>query len=271
MDNRPIGVFDSGMGGLTAVRRLAQILPAEDLIYFGDTGRVPYGGRSREIIQKYARQDVAFLRQFDLKAILIACGTVTTNALSLLEGENAIPLIGVVEPAAREAAACSQNGRIGVVGTKATVRSGAYETAIKRLRPDAALMARACPLLVPLAEEGRVSASDPIVRACVRDYFTSFAEEGVDTLVLGCTHYPLLAEAIGAFLGPKVRLIDTGDACARALAALLEDRGALHAGAHKGETSYYVSDSAEDFAAIASLFLGRDVSASAHQVEIERY
>ncbi|MDO4572292.1 MAG: glutamate racemase [Clostridia bacterium] len=270
MDNRAIGVFDSGMGGLTAMRQLRRLLPDEELIYFGDTGRVPYGGRSQAIIRRYARQDVAFLRQFDLKAILIACGTVTTNALSLLEAENDLPILGVVEPAAAEAARLSPGGRIGVVGTRATVRSGAYEAAIRRLRPDAKLLARACPLLVPLAEEGRVSKEDPIVREAVRAYFAPFAAEGVDTLVLGCTHYPLLAEAIGAFLGPGVTLIDTGAASARALAALLEARAALHAPGG-GRQSYYASDSAEEFAALAALFLGADISASVQQVEIERY
>ncbi len=271
MDDRPIGVFDSGMGGLTAVRCLARIMPAEDIVYFGDTGRVPYGGRSRETIRKYARQDVAFLRQFDLKAVLIACGTVTTNALSLLEAENTLPLIGVVEPAAKLAAAATKSGRIGVVGTKATIRSGAYETAIHKRLPTARLLAQACPLLVPLVEEGRISGNDPIVRECVRTYFLPFQEAGVDTLVLGCTHYPLLADAIGAFLGTGVRLIDTGEACAHAMSELLTEMDALHAEGHCGEQSYYASDRAEDFAEIASLFLGKDVSAAAHQVEIDGY
>lgn len=271
MDNRPIGVFDSGMGGLSALRCLKRLLPFEDIIYFGDTGRVPYGGRSRDTIQKYARQDVAFLRQFDLKAILIACGTVTTNALSLLEAENDLPLIGVVEPAADEAAACSVSGRIGVVGTKATIRSGAYEAAIRSRRADAVLFARACPLLVPLVEEGRISPEDPIVREIVRAYFAPFVEEDVDTIVLGCTHYPLLAEAIGAFLSPKVRLIDTGEACARALASLLERADALRDEALSGGQQYYVSDRAEDFAALASMFLGADDLVSINEIEIERY
>lgn len=271
MDNRPIGVFDSGMGGLSAVRCLKRLLPFEDIVYFGDTGRVPYGGRSRDIIQKYARQDVAFLRQFDLKAILIACGTVTTNALSLLEAENDLPIIGVVEPAADEAAACSQSGRIGVVGTKATIRSGAYEAAIRSRRADAALFARACPLLVPLVEEGRVLPEDPIVREVVNAYFLPFVNDNVDAIVLGCTHYPLLKEAIGAFLSHKVTLIDSGEACARALAALLARRDALNAEGHKGGQQYYVSDRAEDFAALASLFLGADILASVNEIEIERY
>jgi glutamate racemase len=271
MDNRPIGVFDSGMGGLSAVRCLKRLLPCEEIVYFGDTGRVPYGGRSRDIIQKYARQDVAFLGQFDLKAILIACGTVTTNALSLLEAENDLPIIGVVEPAADEAAACSLSGRIGVVGTKATIRSGAYEAAIRNRRADAALFVRACPLLVPLVEEGRVSPEDPIVREIVHAYFTPFVEEKVDTIVLGCTHYPLLKAAIGAFLSPAVTLIDTGEACVRSLVSLLAKREALCSGEQNGIQRYYVSDRAEDFASLASLFLGEDVSSSVNEIEIERY
>ena len=271
MDNRAIGVFDSGLGGLTAVRTIKRLLPSEDIVYFGDTGRVPYGGRSRATIRKFARQDMAFLRRFDLKAILVACGTVTTNAAPLLEEESDIPVIGVVEPAAEQAAAVSNNGRIGVVGTKAAVRSGAYETAIRNRRADAELFPRACPLLVPLVEEGRVSKDDPVVRELIRVYFEPFIANGVDTLVLGCTHYPLLMAAIGDFLGGGVALIDAGAASARALAAMLERREALNGSARPGGQRYFVSDRADDFSALASLFLEEDVSALVSEVDIERY
>ena len=155
MDSRPIGVFDSGLGGLTAVRELTALLPGEDIIYFGDTGRVPYGGRSRETIIQYARQDVAFLRSFDLKAIVIACGTVSSTAMEVLERENPIPIIGVVEPSAQAAAQASRNGVIGLIGTQATIRSGAYERRIARGAPQIQVMAAACPLFVPLVEIGR--------------------------------------------------------------------------------------------------------------------
>ena len=156
MDQRPIGVFDSGLGGLTAVHSLWRILPEEDLIYFGDTARVPYGSRSREAILKYARQDVRFLRSFDLKAILIACGTVTTTSLAALQAENDLPMVGVVEPTCRRAVLMTQNKRVGLIATAASVRSGAYEAALRRLDPEVTVFSRACPLFVPLAEAGRI-------------------------------------------------------------------------------------------------------------------
>ena len=156
MDNRPIGVFDSGMGGLTCVRQMIRLLPGEDIVYFGDTGRVPYGGRSADTIVRYARQDVAFLRSFDLKAIVIACGTVSTTALDVLKRENDLPILGVVQPAAKAAVEATKTGNIGVIGTKATIRSGEYTRALRALRPELEIYTRACPLFVPLAEEGWV-------------------------------------------------------------------------------------------------------------------
>lgn len=271
MDSRPIGVFDSGMGGLTAVRQMFDLLPGEDIVYFGDTGRVPYGGRSADTIVRYARQDVAFLRSFDLKAIVIACGTVSTTALSILRRENALPILGVVEPAAKAAAEATRNGRIGVIGTKATIRSGAYEQAILALKPDAVLSAKACPLLVPLVEEGRVQRGDAVTERVVAEYLTALKEEGVDTLVLGCTHYPLLSAVIGDFMGNGVTLIDTGEQAARAIAALLQTEDKLNTAEEEGRRRYYASDSAEDFAAMASRFLGSDITECAEHIAIEEY
>jgi glutamate racemase len=271
MDTRPIGVFDSGMGGLTAVRQMLHLLPAEDIIYFGDTGRVPYGGRSAKTIVRYARQDVAFLRSFDLKAIVIACGTVSTTALSTLQNENSIPILGVVEPAAQAAADATKSGRIGIIGTKATIRSGAYEHAIRALKRDVALSAKACPLLVPLVEEGRVGRGDLVTERVVAEYLTPMKEEGVDTLVLGCTHYPLLSDIIGEFMGKDVTLIDTGEQAARAVITLLRRENKLNASAEEGRRRYYASDSAEDFAAMASMFLGADITECAEHVAIAEY
>ncbi len=271
MDERPIGVFDSGMGGLTAVRQMFRLLPGEDIVYFGDTGRVPYGGRSAETIVRYARQDVAFLRSFDLKAIVIACGTVSTTALSVLKKENAIPILGVVEPAARAAAEATRNGRIGVIGTKATIRSGAYENAIRALKPDVVLSAKACPLLVPLVEEGRVQRGDKVTERVVAEYLTSLREESVDTLVLGCTHYPLLSDVIGDFMGKDVTLIDTGEQAARAIADLLTRQNKRSDGKSEGNRKFFASDSPEDFAAMASMFLGSDITECAEHIAIEEY
>ena len=271
LDRRPIGVFDSGLGGLTAVRELARLMPEEDLIYFGDTGRVPYGGRSKDILIKYARQDVAFLRSFDPKAIVIACGTVSATALSVLREENDIPIFGVVEPAAHAAARLTANGRVGLIGTKASIRSGAYERALEELRPGTEVTARACPLLVPLVENGRFRVGDAVAEQIAAEYLAPIKEAGVDTLILGCTHYPLLKDVVGAYMGPCASLIDVGAECAHWVARCL-DREGLRAGrCEAGRHRYFVSDSTEDFAALASIFLGEDVSAGVEQIDITQY
>ena len=270
MDPRPIGVFDSGLGGLTALRELRRLLPGEELIYFGDTGRVPYGGRSREIILRYARQDVAFLRSFDLKAVVIACGTVSANALAELTAENDLPIFGVVGPAAQAAVAATRNGRVGLVGTAASIRSGAYETEMAKLDGGVRIFAQACPLFVPLVENGRFQPGDVVVETVVREYLASLKEAEVDTLVLGCTHYPLLYEVIARFMGPEVTLIDTGATCAARAARALEEKGLL-TDREVGGCRYFVSDSTEDFARLAGIFLGGSVAGSVERVEIERY
>lgn len=268
MDNRPIGVFDSGLGGLTAVRELSRLLPGEDIIYFGDTGRVPYGSRSKDIIIKYARQDVAFLNTFDLKAIVIACGTVSSTALEVLREENSVPVLGVVDPAAQAAAQASRSGRIGLIGTETSIRSGAYERALSRLRPEAEVFPKACPLFVPLVENGRFRPGDAVAELVVAEYLTPLKQAGVDTLVMGCTHYPLLRPAIAAFFGPEVTLIDAGGACARQVAALLRSTNALSEREAGGGHRYFVSDSVDGFARLASLFLGEDVAGHVEQVDI---
>ena len=271
MDRRPIGVFDSGFGGLTAVRELARIMPEEDLIYFGDTGRVPYGGRSKDILVKYARQDVAFLRTFNPKAIVIACGTVSTTALDVLQAENDIPIFGVVEPAARASARVTRNGRVGLIGTKASIRSGAYERALDTLRPTADVTAKACPLLVSLVENGRFRPGDIVAETVVAEYLASVKAAGVDTLILGCTHYPLLREIIGAYMGPGVTLVDVGEQCARWVKRQLELDGLRNERPGAGRHRYYVSDSTEDFSALASIFLGEDVAGEVEQIDITAY
>ena len=268
LDNRPIGVFDSGLGGLTAVRELRRLLPGEDIIYFGDTGRVPYGGRSRETIIKYAREDVAFLTTFPLKAILIACGTVSANALDVLRGENDLPILGVVEPAARRAAELSRSGRIGLIGTQATIRSGVYEQFITALRPGASITARACPLFVPLVENGRFRPGDVVIETVAEEYLAPLRAEGVDTLVLGCTHYPLLREVVGKCMGPEVKLVDAGAEGAHRTGELLREQAALADPRRQGKCRYYVSDSTEGFASLASIFLGQDVNGLVEQIDI---
>lgn len=271
MDKRPIGVFDSGMGGLTAMRQLIKLLPGEDIFYFGDTGRVPYGTRSADTIIRYAKQDVAFLRGFSPKAILVACGTVSTTALSLLQAENDIPILGVVEPASSAAVSITKNGKIGIIGTEATIRTGAYETAVRRLNPQIMTESRACRLLVPMVEDGRVTERDTVTKMLIHEYLAPIKAAGVDTLIMGCTHYPLLTGLIQAEMGKNVTLIDTGLESARTLTAMLERSGMLNGRASGGARAYYASDSAADFASVASIFLGSDISGKVTRIDIERY
>ena len=271
MDHRPIGVFDSGLGGLTCVRELRRLMPRENIVYFGDTGRVPYGSRSAETIIKYARQDAAFLNTFDPKAIVIACGTVSATALEVLRQENpSIPVLGVVDPTAAAAAQASRSGKIGLLGTEATIRSGAYERSLTALRGDVQVFAKACPLFVPLVENRRCSVYDPVTRLVVQEYLDGMKREGVDTLVLGCTHYPLLRDAIADFMGSEVTLIDAGAACARRVVRLLAEADALTPGG-KGHSRYFVSDTTDGFASAAELFLGEDVTGSVEQIDITAY
>ncbi len=271
MDNRPIGVFDSGLGGLTAVRSLRQILPEEDLIYFGDTARVPYGGRARETILKYARQDVRFLRSFDLKAVLIACGTISTTSLDTLQAENDLPIVGVVEPACRRALLVTKTKKIGLIATLASVRSGAYEATLRRLDPAVEVVGKPCPLFVPLVENGRISRGDTVIETVAREYLEPLKETGIDTLILGCTHYPLLTDVIQEVVGPGITLVSAGEESAFELKRMLkatEKRADEH---HRGEAEFYVSDRVEDFEQIASVFLQEDLRHTARRIDIDQY
>lgn len=271
MDMRPIGVFDSGLGGLTAVRSLREILPEENLIYFGDTARVPYGGRARETLLKYARQDVRFLRTFDLKAILIACGTVSTTSLDALRAENDLPMVGVVEPTCRRALQVTKNGKVGVIATLASIRSGAYETALRRLDGAVEVYGRPCPLFVPLVENGRINRGDVVIETVAREYLEPLLEDGIDTLILGCTHYPLLAGIIADVCGGGVTLVSAGEESAFELKRMLKAGGLRADGRRRGETAFYVSDRPENFEDIASLFLQEDLHHAARRVDIDRY
>ncbi len=266
MDNRPIGVFDSGLGGLTTVRRLHEAMPAESIVYFGDTGRVPYGARSPETITRYARQDVAFLRSFDLKAIVIACGTVSSVALDTLSAESDIPVIGVVWPACAQALRETRNGRIGVIGTSSTIRSGSYERMLLTARPELRVFTQPCPLFVPLVENGRVQRGDVVIETVVREYLSGLKEEGIDTLILGCTHYPLLRGVIASYMGPSVKLVDSGAAAADAVRTML-----IPAGRGRGQTRYFVSDDPASFRQLAALFLSEEIAHPAELVDISSY
>lgn len=270
MDQRPVGVFDSGVGGLTAVRELRNLLPSENIIYFGDTSRVPYGGRSEEILLKYARQDVHFLRSFDIKAILVACGTVSTTCLPKLQRENDLPILGVVEPACRRAVELTKNKRVGLIATAASVRSGAYETSVAGMDPSVEVVAKACPLFVPLVENGRYKPGDVVIETVAREYLSSMQEAGVDTLILGCTHYPLLMEVIGQVMGPEVTLINAGAEAARSMRQALHSGGMLAEG-RTGDATLYASDQPSDFGTMARQFLQEELTKPVLPVDIDRY
>ena len=271
MDMRPIGVFDSGLGGLTAVHSLWKILPEENLIYFGDTARVPYGGRSKETILKYARQDVRFLRSFDLKAILIACGTVTTTSLDTLQTENDLPIVGVVEPTCRRALLVTKTKKVGMIATLASVRSGAYEATLRRLDPTVEVICKPCPLFVPLVENGRFRRGDIVIETVAREYLEPLKETGIDTLILGCTHYPLLTDIIADVMGPDVTLVSAGEESAFELKRMLKAEGLRADESRQGEPEFYVSDRPEDFERIASVFLRENMRHTARRIDIERY
>ena len=271
MDQRPIGVFDSGLGGLTAVRQLRRIMPSENIIYFGDTSRVPYGNRSRDTILKYAREDTRFLRTFGPKAIVIACGTVSSNCLETLQEESDIPITGVVEPAVHRAAALTKNRRVGMIATLASVRSGAYEAALRRLDPDVEVFCQPCPLFVPLVENGRFQTGDVVIETVAREYLAPLLEWGMDALILGCTHYPLLEEILSAVCGPGVALISAGEESAFELKRLLTARGLRAPSESRGGAEFYVSDRSEDFEGAASLFLQEDIHHMARRIDIDQY
>ncbi|MBR5113803.1 MAG: glutamate racemase [Oscillospiraceae bacterium] len=268
MDNRAIGVFDSGLGGLTAVRRLREVLPREDIVYLGDTGRVPYGGRSRETIMQYAREDFAFLMGFDIKAIVVACGTVSTVALPEMAGDYALPVVGVVEPAAKKAAGLTKNGRIGLIATRASVASGAYEREIARIAPDKEVFSQACPLFVPLVENGRVAPGDVVIETVAREYLEPLREKNIDTLILGCTHYPIIRDVIAGIMGPGVALVDTGGEAAATVASMLRAGDALADRAGEGICRCCVTDSVESFNENAGRFLGGGVISETRRVSL---
>jgi len=252
-----IGIFDSGVGGLTVQRAILEALPSADTVYLGDTARVPYGTKSAETVTQYSLRNARFLARHGIELLVVACNTASAVALPALRAELAVPVIGVVEPGARVAARASRAGRIGVIGTQGTVASGAYQAAIRRAREGAEVIARACPLFVPLAEEGWTDPEDEVVRGVVRRYLAPLAEARVDTLVLGCTHYPLLETAIGREL-PGVSLVDS----ARAVAAEIRER--LSDGEGSGAHRFFVTDAPERFLAVAGRFLGRPVESAEH-------
>ena len=264
MDQRPIGVFDSGLGGLSAVRHLRQLLPQENIVYFGDTGRVPYGTRSQETIRRYTAEDCDLLLSNDVKFIIAACGTVSSVAPDLLNNLS-VPAIGVVTPTAQAAAAATKNGKVGILGTAATVRSASFEIALHAIDPTIQVTATPCPLFVPLVESGWIQPDDPVAVPMVHRYLSAVKDAGVDTLILGCTHFPLLAPIIQQELGDAVTLIDSGRETAVLCANLLKENNQL-ANRENGIAKFYVSDQPEGFSQVAEIFLGESVKQSVEMV-----
>jgi glutamate racemase len=255
----PIGIFDSGVGGLTVFRAIERRLPNESLIYLGDTARIPYGTRSDATVERYAIEDASFIQSKGVKAIVIACNTVSAIAAERVARQSSVPVIGVLEPGARRAVEQTRSGYVGVIATEATVSSGAYEKAMIRLRRGLEIISRACPLFVPLAEEGWVN--HPATRQIAEEYLSEMRASRVDTLVLGCTHYPLLRPVIEQVMGDGVRYIDSGEAVADEVARLLEQRGLARTSSRERTEHFYVTDSTARFRRVAELFLGRPLEA----------
>lgn len=264
----PIGVFDSGVGGLTVAREIMRQLPQERIIYFGDTARVPYGSKSRETIIRYSRQIIHFLESKGVKAIVVACNTASAFALEELRPEMAMPIIGVVKPGAKVAAEQTKNGRIGIIGTEGTVGSQIYTEMIHRHNPRASVIGKACPLFVPLVEEGWLK--DPVTVEVAKRYLASFQESGIDTLILGCTHYPLLRSMIREIMGEDVNLVNPAYETAQGLRRLLEQHGLGNDGGMRKEPMYqfYVSDAAEKFKNFANSILPCEIE-EARLIHIE--
>ena len=246
---RPIGVFDSGIGGLTVVSALRELLPNETIFYLGDTARVPYGGKSAATVERYSLEITEMLLEENCKAVVVACNTASALALPRLEEMSPVPVMGVIRPGAEAAVAATTNGHIGVIGTRATIKSGAYEQAIQALDREVRVSARACPLFVPLIEEGWLESE--ITDQVVRQYLTPLVEEGIDTLVLGCTHYPLLREAIGRFLGQSITLVDSAQNCATAVTRLLDSENLRARLDAKGKLSIALTDPPDAFLDVA--------------------
>lgn len=270
-NERSIGVFDSGIGGLTVFRELMKQMPDESLVYFGDTARVPYGSKSKETVTKYSRQIIRFLKTQNVKAIVIACNTASAMALDDIEKDIDIPIIGVVKPGARAAAAATKNGKIGVIGTEATILSGVYDVYLKDINPDIKIIGKACPLFVPLVEEGLLE--DPVTREIAGRYLAGLMDSGIDTLIMGCTHYPLIKDTLAEILGKKVILVNPAFETARECREMLDRQGLLNKkkielGA--SQYKFFVSDEADKFKTIANMILPLGIL-GAKKIAIENY
>jgi len=270
-ESAPIGVFDSGVGGLTVMREIMRQIPNERIVYFGDTARVPYGSKSRETVTRYSRQIIRFLEKQNVKAIVAACNTASAYALDDLEKEMEIPMLGVVKPGAKTASDATKNGKIGVIGTEATIGSRIYSRYIKEINPGAEVLGKACPLLVPLVEEGLLN--DPVTDEITARYLSSLIDSGIDTLILGCTHYPLIRSTVRKVMGEDVTLVNPAYETARELRELLERENLLNRekpGLGTNQYQFFVSDTAEKFIRFANSIIKYGIL-SAKTINIEEY
>jgi glutamate racemase len=256
--DRPIGVFDSGIGGLTVVQELTRLLPNERIVYYGDTARVPYGTKSREAVVRFSRENTNVLLKYNVKLVVIACNTSTSWALGGLKREYAIPVIGVIEPGARAAVHRTRTGRIGVIATQSTVASGKYVETVRRYKKTARVFQKACPLFVPLVEEGWLD--HRVTEQVAQEYLAEMRKNAVDVMILGCTHYPLLKPVLSRVMGRSVGLVDSAAETAREVRGLLEARGLLRESAHPARHEFLVSDEPEHFRVVAKRFLGHDLT-----------
>lgn len=263
-DKRAIGMFDSGLGGLTVMQQLVRALPHEDVVYFGDTARLPYGGKSRETVVRYSIENAIFLIEKDVKMVVVACNTATSHALEKLQQIFGLPVIGVIEPGAQHAVDVTVNGRIAVLGTKGTIESQAYQKAILAKAPGATIFPIACPLFVPLVEEDCIG--HPAARLVVQEYLKPLRDSDIDTILLGCTHYPLLKELIREQVGQKVSIVDSASCCADRVASLIAEMQLGNIAENVGSYHYYVSDDPHKFQTLGKTFLGMPIS----QVECRR-
>lgn len=269
MNNNAIGVFDSGLGGLTCVKELNKLIPNENIVYFGDNARVPYGARGRETIIEYANQDIAFIKKHNVKMIIAACGTVSSVLGSNKISDGDIAFSGVLLPAAQTACTVTRNGKIGVIGTDATIKSGSYGKAIRGIRPDVTVIGNSCPLFVPLVENGFTNRDNPVTKLVVEQYLSPLKKEGVDTLILGCTHYPIIRDAIADYMGENVTLISSGEEVAKYAYNMLMRNDMLTEREEHGINTYYTSDSVELFEENAHAFLGDSLNGQIYKVGID--
>ncbi len=255
---QPIGVFDSGLGGLTVIREIRRVLPAEEVLYFGDLARLPYGIKSKEQIKRFSIENTLFLISRKVKALVVACNSSSSAAFSFLKSHFNLPMIDVIEPAVREAAAKTRTRRVGVIGTQATVESGVYEKALKKMDSRFQVFSVACPLFVPLVEEGWLNGK--ISQRIIETYIGALRKKRIDTLILGCTHYPLLKDAIQKVIGPRVTMVDSVIPTTQKLASLLRELGLSYPSPRCGELKIFVSDKPRNFVRVGESFLGEKLS-----------